>query len=181
MSGAVGSAPSLTRNGFPVFADFSSLARNSFSGIISIVPLRRYASCSSIVIGLVCFWGSHYHAPSDLFIFSAHDQSDRFRIQLVFLLENPSGKSFFRVGIQHGHDSLSDDGSAVQRVINKVDRASAPLCAMLKRLKLGIETRKRRKQARMDVENSSTKSLHKTSRQQTHITCQADQIRFMFS
>jgi hypothetical protein len=47
MSGAVGSAPSFTRKGFCVWADFSSFARSSSSRIISTVPLRRYAICSS--------------------------------------------------------------------------------------------------------------------------------------
>src|SRR4030095_8950766 len=50
MSGAVGSAPNLMRRGLPVFGDFSSFAFKSASRMISTVPLRRYESCSSMVI-----------------------------------------------------------------------------------------------------------------------------------
>src|SRR4028118_1572935 len=50
MSAAVGSAPNLTRSGFPVFCDFSSFVFKSSSRIISAVPLRKNSNCSSIVI-----------------------------------------------------------------------------------------------------------------------------------
>src|SRR4051794_23251851 len=53
MSGDVGSTPSFTRSGLPVFAHRSSFFLRSSSRIRSTVPFFRYSSCSSMVIGKV--------------------------------------------------------------------------------------------------------------------------------
>src|ERR1051326_1945529 len=161
MSGAVGSAPSLTRKGRPVFALFNSFARKSSSRMTSTAPFRKNAICSSIVMGnefkvrkfkvqsrerppTLNFELSNlelfsYDPPPDDFILAAADERERLRVSLVLFGEDARGERVFGVGVEDGDNALRDDGAAVQSLVNEVDCAAGEADAVLDGLALSIE------------------------------------------
>ena len=60
-----------------------------------------------------------------------------------------------------------------------MDSASRDLRAMVERLMLGVETRKRGEQGRVDVKNAHRKFADEIAAQYAHITGQADQVDVM--
>src|SRR5688500_2512875 len=79
---------------------------------------------------------------------------DGFRIQYVFLLQNSSRKCFDRIVVEDRDGALSNDRSAVECVVDEVDRASADCRALIEGLSLCVETGKQRQQAGMNVEDA---------------------------
>ena len=59
----------------------------------------------------------------------------------MFFFENPCGKRFGIVRIQHGHGRLHDDRPAIQHIIHDVHRAPAELHAVVQRLLLHVTAR----------------------------------------
>ena len=69
----------------------------------------------------------------------------------MLLFEYARGEGLDGVIFQHGHSALRDDWTTIERLVNKVDRASTHLHAMLERLSLRIESRECRQETRMNV------------------------------
>ena len=49
----------------------------------------------------------------------------------MFLLQDALRKGLFAVFFPNGHDALGDDGTSVERFVDKVDSAAAPLGAVV--------------------------------------------------
>lgn len=64
----------------------------------------------------------------------------------------------------------------VEVLVDEVDRATGHLHPVLKRLRLGLESRKRWQQAGVDVQDTVRKRRDESRWKQTHIPCEADQI-----
>src|SRR5687767_8870352 len=121
MSGAVGSAPSLTRSGLPARALFSSFARRSSSRMTSTAPLRKNASCSSIVMRQsvksesskfkvegrpahlsIFFFLSFKDAPPLDLVAAGADERERLGVGRVLFGEDARGQRLGRVGVSDG-------------------------------------------------------------------------------
>src|SRR5437016_4191417 len=184
MSGAVGSKPALTRNGFPVFCALFSFSSNSSSRMISTAPLRMCSSCSSmgmvlksvIVCRLVTQRLWVYDHTSTLNLAAARkDQIDSFRIDPVFFFKDPGGKRLNRVVTQYGYRRLQNDGSTIQGIIDEVDRAATELCTIFQGLPLRLRSGKRRQQRWMNVQNTVWKCVQKDGSHNSHEAGENDQ------
>ena len=82
-----------------------------------------------------------------------------FGIETVFFQKDPRGECLFSVVINHRHDLLRDDGAAVESLINKMDRTSAPFNSMGDGLPLSVKTRETREQAGMDIQDAVWKCV----------------------
>ncbi len=99
----------------------------------------------------------------------------------MLLFEYSRGECLDRIILQHRHRALRDDWTTIKRLVNEVDRASTHLHAMLERLSLRIESRKRRQQTRMNVEYPPPERLDETRRQEPHVSRQTNEIDLMLA
>lgn len=96
----------------------------------------------------------------------------------MFLLENACRQTLNCVTVVHRYDTLRDNWSAIKCFVNKVNCASARLHSGFESLTLRIETRKRRQQARMNVQDASAKSLDEFARKNAHVAGETNEIDF---
>ena len=89
------------------------------------------------------------------------------------------GKRLFSVIIQDRHGFLQNDRAGIDSIINEVYRAARDLHTMFKRLPLGMQSRERRKQRRVNIENAPLEKPYEVRTQDPHVACQADQIDSM--
>src|SRR5438034_156430 len=79
------------------------------------------------------------------------------RIKPMLFSENAGREILDRVVVHDGHNALRDDRAAVQSFINIMNRAARPFHTVIQRLLLRIQSGKRRKQTRVNVENAIAK------------------------
>lgn len=96
-------------------------------------------------------------------------------IRPMLLDEDARRQRIDRVIVQHRHAALHDDRAAIELRCHKVHRHTGELYAVLERLSLRVDARKRRKERRMDIENGIRKRLEHGSADEPHEPSQADQ------
>src|SRR5439155_5330528 len=99
-------------------------------------------------------------------------------VKLMFFNQNARGQTFNCVALVNRHHTLRNDRSAIERLINKMNRAAGFFGALLERLPLRVEARKRRQQTRMNVQNATAIAVEKLARQHAHVASQTNQIDF---
>src|SRR6185312_8254306 len=82
---------------------------------------------------------------------------------------------------QYRHRALKDDDAMIKVFVHKMNRATAHLDAIFKRLALGIESGKRRQQRWVNVQYPIWERFEKYRRNQPHIARQAHQIDFVLA
>ena len=90
----------------------------------------------------------------------------------MLLTENPRSHSGIGVVVEHRHGPLHDDRSAVECLGHEVHGGTSNLYAVLQRLTLGIQSRKRRKERGMDIQNGLRKRLEERCADQSHVPSQ---------
>ena len=79
------------------------------------------------------------------------------------------------VVIENGDSPLQDDRTRVELGRDQVDGDTADLHSVLDRLMLGIHSRKRRQQRRMNIENRVREGIQQHGANQSHVTGETDQ------
>jgi hypothetical protein len=82
-----------------------------------------------------------------------------FGIETVLFQKDPRGKRVFSVVIYYRHDLLRNDGAAVESLVNKMDRTSAPLNSMGDGLPLSVKTAETWEQAGMNIQDAVWKCV----------------------
>ena len=121
----------------------------------------------------------HPSALNTVLLFQHHP--DRFGVHDVLLLQNASRQRVFVIAVEHGHYFLHQDGAVVEVGVHEVDSAARNLHAIVESLLLRLQSRKRRQQRRMNIEDAVGKLLHKPRRQQTHVSRKANQIDLLLA
>ncbi len=73
------------------------------------------------------------------------------------------------------------DGAVVEVLVNEVHGAARDFYAVVERLFLRLQSRKRRQQRRVDVQDSIGELLHKPRREQAHVSCEAYEINLVLT
>ena len=120
----------------------------------------------------------HIPPPGEAVVPAQHPRN-RLGISDVFLLQHPRCQALGRIVVHDGYSPLHHDRAVVHRLIHKVHRASRYLGAELQRLCLRIQSRKRRQQRRMHIQDAVRKRAHKLRAQDSHISRQAHQVHAM--
>jgi hypothetical protein len=92
---------------------------------------------------------------------AACDERDRINVQFMLFFQDTRRERLDRVVVRNRHGPLQYDWAGVQMLVNEMNRAAGPPDAMLKRLSLRVQTRKGRKQARMNIYHAPAKRLYK--------------------
>jgi hypothetical protein len=100
----------------------------------------------------------------------------RIHIRDVLLFENARGERLHRVVVAHVDAALHDDRSAIECLVDKVNRAPGDFHAMRESLCLRIDTGKRRQQRRMNVDDAIRIRSEKQRAEQAHVTGESDEI-----
>ena len=87
----------------------------------------------------------------------------------MLLFQNARGKRVRGVLVQHRNRGLRDDRAGIDSFIDEVDRASRYFRTVFKSLVLRVETRKRREQGRVNIEDVQWKLADEISAQNPHI------------
>jgi hypothetical protein len=95
-------------------------------------------------------------------------------INLVFLLQNPSGEGLFRVSVPDFDRSLKQDRPRIHSFIHQVDGAPGNLDSVFQSLLLCVQARKRGEQGRVNVDDSSLVLPDKRWSENPHETRQAN-------
>ena len=93
----------------------------------------------------------------------------------MLLREDSRRERFGCISRKNWHGALHHDWPAVQFRSDEVDGYAAHLHAMLNRLPLRLQTRKRRQQRRMDVENRVRERFNERRTNKPHESGKADQ------
>ncbi len=104
------------------------------------------------------------------------DPRDGLRIGKVLLLQDARGERVRVIVIQHGHGALEDDDAVIEVLIDEMDGAAGDGAAVLEGLHLRVKTGKCRQQRRMNVQDAIRVGGDEISREQAHVTGQADEI-----
>ena len=93
----------------------------------------------------------------------------------MLLDEDPRAQRVGRISVEHRHRPLNDDRSAIELRRHQVHGHAADLDAVLERLALRVDARKRRQQRRVDVQDGVRKRLEERRADQPHVAGQADE------
>jgi hypothetical protein len=118
-------------------------------------------------------------APALNLVLAAGDAGNCFAVGDVLFNENAFGESVGVVGLENGDRSLKNDGSVIEMLVHKVDRAAGDLHAIVERLLLGIEAGEGGKQRGVDVENAVGECGDESGREQAHVAGEADEVDFV--
>ena len=102
--------------------------------------------------------------------------SQSFRIQLVLFNQNPRRQTLDCVVIVNRNRALRDNRPAIERFVNKVNRAAAESGPVLEGLFLRVQAGEQRQETGMNIQNASGKRFEKLAGEKTHVTSQANQI-----
>src|SRR5882724_4677900 len=97
----------------------------------------------------------------------------------MFLFKNASCECVMGIVVFYRYNSLKNDNTVVNSLVNEVDGAAGELSPVIKRLALSIEAGKRWQQRRVNIEDAIREGLHKCGRDNTHITSKANKIDIM--
>ncbi len=101
-------------------------------------------------------------------------------INPVLLLENARGEAVLRVVIHHRHDCLNDDWARVHVLINKVDRTTGELDAVIEGSFLDMQAGEGRQQGRVDVHDAAGESVDERRRYYAHEAGQTNEVHVPF-
>ena len=118
-------------------------------------------------------------AAADDVVFAGEDAGDGFAISDVLLLKDAGGESVGVVSGKDGDGFLEEDDAVVELLVDEVDGASNDVDAVVEGLLLGVEAREGRQQRRMDVQNAVGEGLNEFTREQAHVSSEADEIDVM--
>ncbi len=120
-------------------------------------------------------------APFNAVVASEHP-GDGFGVNFMFLDQDAGGKVSTVSLSSNGHRGLQDNRTAVEMLIDQMDRAAGDLHAVSEGLVLGIEAREGGQQRRVDIEDAIGKLRNEpTAREQAHIACQTNPINPMLA
>ena|SRR5438128_1142123 len=94
----------------------------------------------------------------------------------MFFDENPRSQNLDRIVLVNRHFMLYNYRSAVQRLVNEMNRASARLRSLIQRLLLRFKSGEQRQQAGMNIQNASAKTFDEFMRKNAHVSGEANQI-----
>src|ERR1700737_299474 len=94
----------------------------------------------------------------------------------MFPFQYTRRQALYRVVFINVHDTLRDDRTAVQSLVDKVDGAPALFCAVRQRLSLSVEAGEGRQQTWMNIQDPAAKGFDKFTRQHAHVAGEANQI-----
>src|SRR5579859_6392550 len=104
------------------------------------------------------------------------DDLDRLAIDAMLLLENARRQPFFGIVVKYWDGSLQNNRAGIELLIYEMDCAATDLDSVLKRLLLGIQSRKCRQQRGMNVQNPHRESPAELGAEQSHEASQANQL-----
>src|ERR1700691_5071384 len=97
----------------------------------------------------------------------------------MLLLENTGAESVLIVRIKHSNSLLHNDRPMIKLFIHEMHSAAGNLDSISESLLLRLQSRKRRQQRRMNIENPPRKLLHKPGRKQTHVSGETDEVHLI--
>ena len=99
----------------------------------------------------------------------------------VLFAQNPRRERLRRVIVLDRHHRLQNNRPGIETLVHEMHRAARKFRAVFERLPLRFESRKRRQQRRMNVQDAVRKRANEIWRKQSHVPGQADELNaFLF-
>lgn len=100
---------------------------------------------------------------------SLGEETDRFRVDAVFLFEDTTPQCLTGISGQERDHGLNNNGTRIGPLINEMDRATGKTDPVIRCLLLNVDAWEGREQCRMNVHNPSGKRGDKFRRNDTHV------------
>ena len=101
-------------------------------------------------------------------------------IDAVLFGQDSFGQSRVGVVVFHFDDGLQDDWTCIEIFVHEMDGAAGEFDAVFEGLALRFESRKRREQRWMDIEDAVRKGSYEIGGEQAHVSGETDQIDSAF-
>ena len=106
---------------------------------------------------------------------------DGFAVGDVLFSKDSVGEGVCVVGVENWNGTLLNDGAVVEVLVDKVDGAAGYFDSIVEGLLLGVESRKRGQQGRVNVDDAIRKCSNKAGREQSHVAGEADEVDSVFA
>src|SRR6185503_7045797 len=83
------------------------------------------------------------------------------------------------IGIEHGNGGLDQDGAGIEKFVDNMNGTAGNPHPMIEGLALGVESRERREQGRVNVQYAVGKGLYERRAEQPHEAGEADELHIV--